>query len=106
MNSADASKSSLLSIIWGNKPISEAQKFPVDENIQEVDVEYHVEDVQTEVEYEAEGVFFVSGYFRLVVDIPTHITDHVQPLRLRLPVRSSLVTLTDLFWHLRWGILR
>ena len=60
--------------------------------------------MQTEVEYEAEGVFFVSGNFRLVVDIAAHITDHVQPLRLRLPVRSSLVTLTDLTPEMRWDL--
>ena len=60
--------------------------------------------MQTEVEYKAEGVFFVSGNFRLVVDIAAHITDHVQPLRLRLPVRSSLVTLTDLTPEMRWDL--
>lgn len=73
-----------------HKPTSKVPKFSVDENIEEFDVEYDVDDVQAEVEDEAVGVFLVSGYFSLVVDVATHIPDHIQQIRLRLPVRSFL----------------
>ena len=46
--------------------------------------------MEAEVEDEAVGVLLVSGDFSHVVDILADILHHVQPLRLRLPVRSSV----------------
>ena len=46
--------------------------------------------MEAEVEDEAVGVLLVSGDFSHVVDVLADILHHVQPLRLRLPVRSSV----------------